>query len=104
MVLEELKHTFRPEFLNRIDDIIVFQKLTEDEIRTIAKNMLDQLAQRVEQMGYHLLFTDKAVTAVAKAGYDPVFGARPLRRLEKGAAKARGLAAKACGKLAKLKK
>ena len=80
MVTEELKRTFKPEFLNRVDDIIVFNKLNEQEIKEIAQKMLDTLAKRVKDMDMTISFTDAAVTAVANAGFDPVYGARPLRR------------------------
>ena len=79
-VTEELKAAVRPEFLNRIDDIIVFEKLSKDNIREIAVKMLNTLAKRVEDMGYSIRFTDSAIDEIAKVGYDPVYGARPLRR------------------------
>ena len=79
-VLDELKKTFRPEFLNRVDDIIVFNKLGEEDIREIARRMLHQLSRRVEGLGIDLSFSDEAVKAIADAGFDPVYGARPLRR------------------------
>ena len=80
MVLGELKNTFRPEFLNRVDDIIVFHKLSGEDIREIAVRMLNTLKKRLQNIGIDITFTDEAVTAIAKAGYDPVYGARPLRR------------------------
>ncbi len=79
-VLSELKKTFRPEFLNRVDDIIVFHKLSEEDIHEIARKMLEGLIKRVGDMGVALEVTEAAVDAVAKAGFDPVYGARPLRR------------------------
>ena len=79
-VMEELKKAFRPEFLNRIDDIIVFQKLTQEEIQQIAVHMLNDLKARLEPLGVSLEFTEEAVRTIAKAGFDPVYGARPLRR------------------------
>ena len=79
-VLSELKKTFRPEFLNRVDDIIVFKKLTEDEIHLIAVKMLTELQNRSRKVGIELTFTDEAASVLAKKGYDPVYGARPLRR------------------------
>ena len=79
-VTEELKAAVRPEFLNRIDDIIVFEKLSKDNIREIAVKMLNTLAKRVEDMGYSIRFTDSAIDEIAKVGFDPVYGARPLRR------------------------
>lgn len=80
LVLEELKKLFRPEFLNRVDDIIVFHKLTEENVQQIAIGMLNHLKQRLASLNISLTFTDKAVTEIAKAGFDPVYGARPLRR------------------------
>ena len=80
-VMAALKSSFRPEFLNRIDDIIVFQQLTEDNIRAIAALMLSSVSKRLEEnMGIVLNFTDAAVAHLAKVGYDPVYGARPLKR------------------------
>ena len=79
-VMSELKQVFRPEFLNRVDDIIVFNKLTKEEIGEIASKMLDTLRLRLEGLGVKVSFTDKAVEAVADAGFDEVYGARPLRR------------------------
>ena len=80
VVLEELKHTFRPEFLNRVDDIIVFSKLTEADIREIAVHLLTGLAGRLAELGVTLHWDDAAAALLAKAGFDPVYGARPLRR------------------------
>ena len=80
LVLGELRNVFRPEFLNRVDDIIVFNKLTQDEIKQIAGNMLKSLADRLENMNIKITFTDAAVTAVADKGFDESYGARPLRR------------------------
>ncbi len=79
-VLAELKKAFRPEFLNRVDDIIVFNKLTSEDIQKIAKNMLQTLSDRVKEMDITLTFTDAAVEHIAKAGFDEIYGARPLRR------------------------
>ena len=79
-VMGELRRTFRPEFLNRVDDIIVFHQLGEDDIRAIAERMLANLTKRVKAMDIDLTFTPEAVTAISKAGFDPVYGARPLRR------------------------
>lgn len=75
-----LKELFRPEFLNRIDEIIVFNKLTEDEIAAIAGKMLGEVANRIEKIGVKIRFTDELIKYLAKAGFDPVYGARPLRR------------------------
>ncbi|MCI9120870.1 MAG: ATP-dependent Clp protease ATP-binding subunit [Oscillibacter sp.] len=79
-VLAELRQTFRPEFLNRIDDIIVFRALTENDIREVARRMLDTVSARMEIMGLHLSATDEAVAELAREGFDPKYGARPLRR------------------------
>jgi ATP-dependent Clp protease ATP-binding subunit ClpC len=79
-VTEELKHHFRPEFLNRVDDTIVFHQLTEGEIVTIVDLMIAKVDERLKDrdMGLELLPAAKALLAVR--GYDPVLGARPLRR------------------------
>ena len=79
-VLGELKRTFRPEFLNRVDDIIVFHKLTQDNIKSIARMMLGQLQRRLSDLEIKVDFSDALVAHVADAGYDDVYGARPLRR------------------------
>lgn len=79
-VLGELKNAVRPEFLNRIDDIIVFNRLSEDEIAQIADGMLRKVAERMQEMGITMDWTDAAKKHLAKAGFDPVYGARPLRR------------------------
>ncbi len=80
LVGEELKRTFKPEFLNRVDDIIVFTKLGEEQIKEIAEKMLLTLAKRMAALGMTISFSESAVSAIAKAGFDPVYGARPLRR------------------------
>ena len=79
-VLEELRRTFKPEFLNRIDETIVFRQLTEEDIRHIAQRMLEVTGGRMAQQGITLLVDDEAVTALAKDGFNPQYGARPLRR------------------------
>ena len=79
-VLAELRQTFRPEFLNRIDDIIVFRALTEDDIREVARRMLKNVSERMEAMGISLDASDEAVAELAREGFDPKYGARPLRR------------------------
>ena len=80
LVLGELKQVFRPEFLNRVDDIIVFNKLTKPEIEQIARLMLNTLTKRLESLGVKISFTDKAVEKIADEGFDDTYGARPLRR------------------------
>ena len=79
-VMSELKNAVRPEFLNRIDDIIVFNRLSEDEIAQIADSMLRQVASRMQDMQIEMSWTEAAKKHLAKAGFDPVYGARPLRR------------------------
>ncbi|WP_125116271.1 ATP-dependent Clp protease ATP-binding subunit [Agathobaculum sp. Marseille-P7918] len=79
-VMSELKTAVRPEFLNRIDDIIVFNRLSEDEIAQIADGMLRKVAERMQDMEITMDWTEAAKKHLAKAGFDPVYGARPLRR------------------------
>jgi len=76
-----LKRYFRPEFLNRLDDIIIFHRLSRDNIRQIVQIQLQQLADRVREKGIELEWTDALADYIADAGYDPQFGARPLKRL-----------------------
>ena len=80
IVLEELKKLFKPEFLNRVDDIVVFSKLTHDDIKQIAGNMLKTLTERLSSMDIDISFTDEAKDKLADEGFDDVYGARPLRR------------------------
>ncbi|MFH1926106.1 MAG: AAA family ATPase [Chloroflexota bacterium] len=80
-VMAEVKRTFRPEFLNRLDEIIVFHELTEEQIRHIVDLMVRDLQQRLAERKLNIELTEKAKTWLAKEGYDPVFGARPLRRV-----------------------
>ncbi|MDO4742537.1 MAG: AAA family ATPase, partial [bacterium] len=80
LVLKELKGEFRPEFLNRVDDIIVFHKLTHEDICEIANRMLKNLAQRLAQINISINFDESAIKTVADQGFDDVYGARPLRR------------------------
>ena len=79
-VMDEVKRAFKPEFLNRIDEIIVFKRLTEENIKKIAALMLENLNRRLAANEMSAEFTDGALAEIAKAGYDPVYGARPLRR------------------------
>lgn len=80
-VMEEVKHIFKPEFLNRIDDIIVFHSLTQEHIRKIVGIMMNEIADRArEQMGVELHASDGVLRMLSEAGFDPVYGARPLRR------------------------
>jgi len=79
-VMSELKKTFRPEFLNRVDEIIVFHPLDEVHIKQIVQLMVRTLANRLKQNNIYLEATDDAISFLAKKGFDPVYGARPLRR------------------------
>ena len=80
LVMADLRATFKPEFLNRVDDIVVFKQLEKDDIKEIARRMLKSLNKRCEEIGIELDVTDKAVDAIADKGFDKVYGARPLRR------------------------
>ncbi|TWU42815.1 ATP-dependent chaperone ClpB [Novipirellula artificiosorum] len=80
-VQESLKARFLPEFLNRVDDIVIFHPLNRKEIRQIVTLQLQLLARRLEQNGLHLDVTDAAIDQIASAGYDPTYGARPLKRV-----------------------
>ena len=79
-VMGELKNVFRPEFLNRVDDIIVFRQLKQDDINEIARRMLNNLSKRVKELDFELDFSEETIEEIGKAGFDPVYGARPLRR------------------------
>ncbi len=79
-VMGELKKTFRPEFINRIDDIIVFSRLTKDDIRQIAKKLLDDVRRRTAELDISISFTDEVADKIADAGFDEIYGARPLKR------------------------
>ncbi|MEE1224256.1 MAG: ATP-dependent Clp protease ATP-binding subunit, partial [Clostridia bacterium] len=79
-VMEQVKNAFKPEFLNRIDEIIVFDRLSEDDIKQIAKIMLNSLNDRLADNGIKVEFTDEAISKIAKSGFDVTYGARPLRR------------------------
>ena len=79
-VMGELKKCFRPEFLNRVDDIIVFEQLKKDDIKEIAGRLLTTLSKRVGEMDIGLGFDESAVGKIADEGFDPVYGARPLKR------------------------
>ena len=79
-VMGELKRQFKPEFLNRVDDIIVFKQLKKDDIKEIAKRLLNVLANRVAARDITIEFTDEAISKIADEGFDPVYGARPLKR------------------------
>ena len=79
-VMEEVKHYFRPEFINRIDEVVVFHGLSAENIQGIAKIQLQRLAQRLVEQDMTLNVSDAAVAAIAKEGFDPAYGARPLKR------------------------
>ena len=79
-VLDDLKKVFRPEFLNRLDETIVFTQLGRTEIQAIARRMLERVGERLSALGVSLRFTDGALEALAGQGFDPDYGARPLRR------------------------
>lgn len=79
-VMEELRRSFRPEFLNRIDDIIVFHQLAEGDLRYIVKLMLDSVSERIKEQNIDLQFSEEAESVLAKQGFDITYGARPLRR------------------------
>ena len=79
-VMGELKNTFRPEFINRLDDIIVFRKLSEEDVEQIAERMLRTLAKRINEMEIDVTFEPSVAKTIAKHGFDPVYGARPIRR------------------------
>lgn len=80
LVNDAMKKTFRPEFLNRIDEMIVFQQLTKEEIRKIVDIMSGDLQSRIKAQGMELVITEEAKDFIAKDGYNPTYGARPLRR------------------------
>ena len=80
LVMDALRAHFRPEFLNRVDEIIIFDRLTEDDLKKIVEIQLRRLAKRLEQQKITLKLSDSAKELLAREGYDPVYGARPLRR------------------------
>ncbi len=80
VLMSHLKETFRPEFINRIDEIIIFNKLTSEDIEKISDIMLKEIAKRIEGLGIKITFDKDVISLVSKEGFDPSFGARPLRR------------------------
>ena len=80
VVMDEVKQYFRPELINRIDEVVVFHSLNQSNIRAIANIQLAGLRQRLEKMDLHLQVDDAALDVLAKVGFDPVYGARPLKR------------------------
>ena len=81
LVTDEVKNFFKPEFINRIDEMIIFTPLAQDEIREIAVRMLDEISQRCKADDIDITFNENVVDMLNKKGYDPVYGARPLRRV-----------------------
>ncbi|MDF2503731.1 ATP-dependent Clp protease ATP-binding subunit [Clostridium sp.] len=79
-IMDELKRSFRPEFLNRIDDIIVFHQLLEEDLQEVVKLMLESVSSRLSDQDINIKFTEEAEKLLAKKGFDPTYGARPLRR------------------------
>lgn len=79
-IREELKNAFRPEFLNRVDDTIVFESLKKEELREIVKLLTQSIVKRMDELGISLKITSSAMDVIAKEGFDPEYGARPLRR------------------------
>jgi ATP-dependent Clp protease ATP-binding subunit ClpB len=80
VVMEDVKQYFRPELINRIDEVVVFHSLNQSNIRAIANIQLAGLRQRLEKMDLHLQVDDAALDVLAKVGFDPIYGARPLKR------------------------
>jgi ATP-dependent Clp protease ATP-binding subunit ClpB len=80
LVMDALRQHFRPEFLNRVDEIIIFDRLTEDDLKKIVEIQLRRLTKRLEQQKITLDLSDSAKALIAREGYDPVYGARPLKR------------------------
>jgi ATP-dependent Clp protease ATP-binding subunit ClpC len=78
--LRAVRSAFRPEFVNRLDEIVVFRKLSDEDIAKIAKLMLAEITKRIENLGIAIEFSDEVTSLLAKEGFDDVYGARPLRR------------------------
>ena len=78
--MDALRQHFRPEFLNRVDEIIIFDRLNEEDLKKIVEIQLRRLTKRLEQQKITLELTDSAKALIAREGYDPVYGARPLKR------------------------
>jgi ATP-dependent Clp protease ATP-binding subunit ClpB len=79
-VMDALRQHFRPEFLNRVDEVIIFDRLGEEELKKIVEIQLGRLTRRLEQQKITLKLSDRAKEFIAKEGFDPVYGARPLKR------------------------
>jgi ATP-dependent Clp protease ATP-binding subunit ClpB len=80
-VMNVVRTAFRPEFLNRVDDIVVFHRLTRDDLRRIVEIQVGRLSKRLRDRRLDLQLTDAALDWLAEYGYDPIYGARPLKRL-----------------------
>ncbi|KAJ7522209.1 hypothetical protein O6H91_18G001500 [Diphasiastrum complanatum] len=80
LVMQEVKRRFRPEFLNRLDDIVVFRPLSHEQLRKVARLQLRHIAKRLAERGISLAVTDAALDLVLKVAYDQIYGARPIRR------------------------
>lgn len=81
LVLEELKKSFKPEFLNRLDEVIVFEKLTSEDMEKILSLQVEKLSHKVKELGLELHISDTARAYLVERGFDPIYGARPLRRI-----------------------
>ena len=79
-IMEELKRTFRPEFLNRLDEVIVFHSLQEDQVQEIVDIMIDELEKRMAKLDININITEGTRRYISKQGFDSVYGARPLER------------------------
>lgn len=80
-MIDRLKSHFRPEFLNRLDDVVIFRKLEKAQIREVAKILIDEVVRMLKAQGFELIVTDTVLDHLADIGYDPEFGARPMRRV-----------------------
>lgn len=81
MLLEEVKNYFRPEFINRLDDIIVFNQLSKDDVAIISKLLLEELQDRLNKLGYQMIINEHLINYLVERGYDVTYGARPIKRL-----------------------
>src|SRR5256885_14698279 len=80
LVMDALRAHFRPEFLNRVDEVVIFDRLSEEDLKKIVEIQLGRLTKRLEQQKISLDLSDSAKAFIAREGYDPVYGARPLKR------------------------
>ena len=81
LVIEEVKKTFKPELINRIDELIVFDLLTQEEIKEVTKRMLNEIKNRLISKNINIEFSDNVINILSEKGFDKIYGARPLRRL-----------------------